>query len=125
MPWIMAVNSILSLRIVQYLLVATLVMTLTCMGVLWFKNNTLKLQKAYYETEYAKVSAGLATQNEAVEQLGIKKAAQDKALEQALSEASKLAVVAAKRQQTIVKYTFTGDCDQRVSQSLELLRSTK
>jgi hypothetical protein len=119
------INGLLALRIVQYLLCLAVTLMLVTMGWMWLKNNKLTLEKAYYETEYAKVSAGLATQNEAVEQLALKTAAQKDALDQAVNKASKLATLSVKQRKPIVEYVFTGECSQKVEETLLLIQGAK
>lgn len=122
MGWLEILNAFLNLRIVQYALLVTLVFTLA-MGVwLEVKVETLKVEKAYYETAYAKVSSGLATQNEAVEQLGEKTKQQEENLKQAANTASKIAVENAKVLQGILSHRLTGTCDEKVTEALEMVR---
>ena len=122
MGWLTVVNSILALRIVQYLLVLALVVLLACAGWLLFKNNTLKLQKAYFETEYSKVSAGLAVQNESIIQQAEKTKLQKEELERAVAAANSQARILARKLKDAKNYVFTGTCEQKITQSLELVR---
>ena len=122
MGWLEILNSLLNLKLVQHLLLLS-VSILLATGI-WLKieNYTLKGQKLYYETEYSKVSAGLAIQNEAVELLGEEREKADNSMKEAVDKASKLASQGSVKLKTIVEYKFIGTCDEQVTQALKLIR---
>lgn len=125
MGWLEILNSLLNLKLVQHLLLLS-VSILLATGI-WLKieNYTLKGQKLYYETEYSKVSAGLAIQNEAVELLGEERKKADNSMKEAVDKASKLASQGSVKLKTIVEYKFIGTCDEQVTQALKLIRGGK
>ena len=122
MGWLEILNSLLNLKIVQNLLLLSVSILLAAGIWLKIENYTLKGQKLYYETEYSKVSAGLAIQNEAVELLGEEREKADNSLKEAVDKASKLASQDSVKLKTIVEYKFGGACDEQVTQALKLIR---
>lgn len=121
--FLVALNKILDIKLVQYILVAILLALSGYSTYLVFKNKTISLISQQRKVALQEVENNMFLQNQKIIEQNKELDARKVKLEAAQQIASKIALESNKTLQGILGYTFTGDCEDQVEQTLSLIRS--
>lgn len=120
------ISKILDLKLVQWLLLATVIILTATAIVDWFRYTTLRAEYAFVESKLAENASALKIQNEAVKRMAEQADLQEKVMQQAVNKASKIAVENKKVLDGITDYKLKGvTCDDKVRSAFTLISTSK
>lgn len=116
------INSLLDIKLVQWLLVAIILAGIVSGTVFGFKYNSLRLKTAFLEADIAKTNTAIIVQNKAIQEASeLAKKIQDR-YDQRVIKAQQEADKSNKRLQSILDYDFSGECSNNISEALKIVK---
>ena len=125
MSIITTINLLLDNKIIQWVLLTLVIGCIILSGILGVYYYGLKLENAILSKQYTTVSSALEVQNQAVLQMAKQTQLAEENLKQAVNKASKIALETQTILKPIQEYKYTGSCDEKVSQALELIQKVQ
>lgn len=114
--WILAIDAILDIKAVQYLLLTAVAILLVVSGVSMVRQKALSIQLNMAKNDVAAYSERLLSQNAAIAKAGEEKKAQDARIADASDRATQSAKEAAKWRKRATETVPTGSCEDMVDQ---------
>lgn len=122
MSWLIAIDKLLALTSVRWLLVVGISGCLVVTGYSLMRQKQLNRLNLELESRIATYSQQMAIQAAFVEQAGVDMEKLQKRLDMALSEAKKRQQELEKRKRELINMPLTGDCENMVQQVVNELR---
>lgn len=122
MSWLQAIDKILALAPVRWLLVVGMSGCLVVTGYSLMRQKQLNVLNVTLEQRIAAYSQQVAVQAAFVEQAGVDMEKLQKRLDMALSEAKKRQQELEKRKRELINMPLTGDCENMVQQVVQELK---
>lgn len=122
MSWLIAIDKLLALTSVRWLLVVGISGCLVVTGYSLMRQKQLNRLNLELESRIATYSQQVAVQAAFVEQAGVDMEKLQKRLDMALSEAKKRQQELEKRKRELINMPLTGDCENMVQQVVNELR---
>lgn len=122
MIWLIAIDKLLALTSVRWLLVVGISGCLVVTGYSLMRQKQLNVLNVTLEQRIAAYSQQVAVQAAFVEQAGVDMEKLQKRLDMALSEAKKRQQELEKRKRELINMPLTGDCENMVQQVVQELK---